>query len=69
LRHSRTNINNALATIQDRNGPNRITLNGICEEGGNIVGFNRLTIDGGTGATMKGSWVVTNSRGITFRMS
>jgi hypothetical protein len=61
------NINLALATIQDRNGPNRITLSGICEEGGDIVGFNRLTIDGGTGATMKGLWRLTNSRAITIR--
>lgn len=61
-------ISTALASIADRNGPNRITVSGTCSaEGVTIVGFNRLTIDGGAGATITRGTSVVNSRNVTLR--
>jgi hypothetical protein len=58
-------ISTALASIADRNGPNRITISNICSnEVVNIVGFNRLTIQGP--GSMRGV-NITNSRSVTLR--
>jgi hypothetical protein len=46
-------ISTALASIADRNGPNLITVSNTCSaEVVNIVGFNRLTVQGSSGATI-----------------
>jgi hypothetical protein len=59
-------ISTALAAITDRDGPNRIRLTGICSaEDVDIVGFNRLTIQGG--ATIKRRFSTFNSRSLTLR--
>jgi hypothetical protein len=43
-------ISTALSNIQDRSGPNRITITGTCgAEVVTVSGFNRLTIQGGVG--------------------
>src|SRR4051794_26443748 len=60
-------INTALAQLTDRNGPNRITVSNPCTAGVSVVGFNRLIIDGGTGATITRGMNVVNSRGVTLR--
>jgi len=60
-------ISTALARITDRDGPNRITVTGSCTEGGNIVGFNRLTIEGSGGATINRGWNIIDSRAITLK--
>lgn len=60
------NINAALASIADRTGPNRITVSGTCNPGVTISGFNRLTIQGTGGATIKGGVVIVASRSITL---
>ena len=56
-------ISNALASIADRNGPNLITVSNTCSaEPVNIAGFNRLTIQGTSGATItKGVNIVNSS--------
>ncbi len=58
-------INNALAMITDRNGPNRITISGSCTQPVNIVGQNRLLIEGP--ATITRGWNIIDSTGITLR--
>ena len=59
-------LSTALASIADRNGPNRITLAGICNnENPTVVGFNRLTIQGG--ATLSRGLSIINSRSITLK--
>ena len=60
-------IATALAKITDRDGPNRITVTGSCTEGGSIVGFNRLTIEGSGGTTINRGWNVIDSRAITLK--
>jgi pectate lyase len=62
-------ISTALASIQDRNGPNRITVTGTCSaENVNVFGFNRLTIQGGAGATINNrALTITNSRNVTLK--
>lgn len=58
-------INNALASITDRSGPNRIVITGTCTQPGvTIVGQNRLTFEGP--ATITRGWNVINSR-VTVR--
>jgi hypothetical protein len=60
-------ISNALASLTDRNGPNLITISGgICNaEVVNVVGFNRLTIQG-PGSIDRATNIV-NSRQVTLR--
>jgi hypothetical protein len=58
-------INNALASITDRNGPNRIILVGTCQQPIVVVGFNRLTFEGP--ATVTRGWSFTNSRQIVLK--
>jgi hypothetical protein len=61
-------INTALASISDRNGPNRITVTGARgSEGVNIVGFNRLTIEGVGGATITRPVSILDSRSILLK--
>jgi hypothetical protein len=57
-------IGQALASITDRNGPNRITITGTTCPFIAIVGHNRLTIEGP--ATSRGLGII-NSRGITVK--
>jgi hypothetical protein len=62
-------INNALTSITDRSGPNRIIITGTCTEAGvTIVGQNRLLFEGP--ATITRGWTVINStvtvRSLTF---
>ena len=59
-------INGALAQIADRNGPNVVNVSGTCNVGTNIVGFNRLVIQGNPATITRGSNIV-NSRNITLR--
>jgi len=60
-------ISTALASIADRSGPNRITVSNACTaEAVSIAGFNRLTIQGNGGATVRG-FNISNSRQLTFR--
>jgi hypothetical protein len=57
-------ISTALSNIQDRSGPNRITVTGTCgAEVVTVSGFNRLTIQGGVGgATISNkALTITNS--------
>lgn len=64
---STTTINNALAQLTDRNGPNVINVSGSCPaQFTNINGFNRLTIQGNPGASL-GNFNITNSRFITLK--
>src|SRR5438067_1802902 len=56
----------ALASIADRNGPNRITVSGTCAEPLSVVGFNRLTIQG-TPATITRGFSAINSRSLVLR--
>jgi hypothetical protein len=60
-------IDTALATIQDRDGPNRIRVSGTCTAGVQVNGFDRLVIVGSPTATFTGNWFVNNSRSITFQ--
>jgi hypothetical protein len=59
------NINNTLAQITDRNGPNTINVSGTCPGQVSVVGFNRLTIQGS--ATIANRVNITNSRTITLK--
>jgi len=57
----------ALSTIADRNGPNTINISGVCTAGVNLVGFNRLVIQGGTFNLPPGQFLGINaSRSITL---
>jgi hypothetical protein len=59
------NIGQALASITDRNGPNRITITGSCgTQFATIVGHNRLTLEGPV--TIRGLAII-NSRAITLK--
>lgn len=58
-------VNTVLAQITDRNGPNRITIANTCNATVNIVGFNRLTIQG-IGTITNGINIV-NSRNILVK--
>jgi hypothetical protein len=61
-------ISTALASIADRNGPNLITVSNTCSaEVVDIVGFNRLTIQGSSGATITRGVNVVNSRNIVLQ--
>jgi hypothetical protein len=59
-------ISTALSQIEDRNGPNRITISGTCNEVPIITGFNRLRIEGSGGAIMRGTQF-RNSRDIVLK--
>src|SRR4051812_30764213 len=64
---STTAINNALAQLTDRNGPNVINVSGSCPvQVTNINGFNRLTIQGNPGASL-GNFNISNSRNILLK--
>jgi hypothetical protein len=59
-------INSALASITDRNGPNRIVIAGTCTQPTvAIVGHNRLTLEGP--ATITRGWIIVNSRSVTVK--
>ena len=60
-------IANALASITDRNGPNRILISGSCQQSFAVAGFNRLTFEGAPGATITRGWTFTNSRQIVLK--
>jgi hypothetical protein len=55
----------ALAQIADREGPNRITLSNTCNAGFNVIGFDRLTIQGT--ATITRGVNIVNSRNILLK--
>ena len=61
-------INTALAAITDRSAPNVITVFGMCSaEVVNVTGFNRLTIQGGGGASITTGMNILNSRNIVLK--
>ncbi len=60
-----SSINNALASITDRNGPNRIIISGSCQQQVTVTGHNRLTFEGP--ATMTRGWSFNNSTTITLK--
>jgi hypothetical protein len=60
-------ISTALAQITDRDGPNRIRVSNTCNVGFNVVGFNRLTIEGNPSATLTKGTNIINSRNITLK--
>jgi hypothetical protein len=59
------NIDNALASITDRSGPNRIIITGSCTSPVTVTAHNRLTFEGP--ATIMRGWTFINSRNITLK--
>src|SRR5262245_37702391 len=61
-------LSTALASLADRSGPNRISISGACSvEVTNIVGFDRLTIQGNPGSSILRGWNIVDSRLITLK--
>jgi hypothetical protein len=66
-----SSISNALASITDRNGPNRIIISGSCQQNITVTGHNRLTFEGP--ATITRGWSFNNSsvtlKSLTFDLA
>jgi hypothetical protein len=54
-----------LASITDRNGPNRIIISGSCQQQVTVTGHNRLTFEGP--ATLTRGWTFINSRSVILK--
>ena len=61
------NINTVLGTFTNRNAANTLTISGTCNNFVTVTGFNRLTLVGTAGATLKRGWTFINSNNILLK--